>query len=1135
MRAHLVTLRNPYDPLADREVRTLRRRCRISRLARASKIDPRQPYLCLVNGQPLARAHWRRRCRDGDVVAFVVLPQNKGGSNPLALVLQLAVLAIAGPLAGGLVGSTTGFAFNLVRGIIGIAGAALVSALLDRPRGPSTQAAADMAAPSPTYSIGAQGNNARLGAPIPEAFGRNRLWPDFAAVPYAEYAGNEQYVYSLLCVGRGQYLIERIQLEDSLIQDAPVASGINAATGVFPEVSYEIVQPGGLVTLFPANVVTSVEVTGQELNTGVAVGPFVVNAAGTTVNAIAVDVACRRGLYFANDNGTLDARTVNWTVEARAIDNAGAPAGGWINIGTRSHTAATNTAQRLSYRADVTAGRYEVRLTRTDAKDTSSRAGHDLTWEGLRGYLPGAQSYGDCTMLALRMRATNSLSEASSRRVNVIATRKVPIWDGTSWSAPTATRNPAWAIAQACRTSGLTDGQIDLAALLAVSATWAARGDTFDHVFDNRITLMEAIGLIARAGRATRFIQGGVVRVVRDQAQSVPVQIFSMRNIVAGSFKREYLLPSDDEADCVEIEFWDEETFAPGYVTCALPGSAASRPAKVKLAGASTRAHAYREGMFIAADAAKRRTRLNFQVEQEGFIVARGDYCGFTYDRPQWGHGCDVVSVTGLNGSGGIDVGGVIEIEEPYTWVVGQTHYIGFRRRDGSFIGPRRVTQGASDRHLVLAQAVVGFQPYTGADSERTVALFGPGTQQFLPIRVLEVRPRGDLVEISAANEDPSVHTADGGTPPAPGAGLQLPVVPDAPVIPGALIVNAAGTPASPSAHLNWPPAAGATHYVVEHSLDGDSWTRVAEPVAPTHYLHVPAGAQSFRVAGQGRVLGPFRSWSGTIAGDLVAPVMPPTITGLVAVGVKFAVLLTWAQPSAAQAQWYQIARSTVNDINTAGVIDTFPVGPAPLYVDTVGASAATYYYWVRLVSKAGAPGFWSASAGSTTGQIALADMGNGSVGAAQLLAGSVVAGKIAANTLTVGDAVMANAYVDTLKIAGEAVTVPVSGYAPGPLVSFPEWVAIANIIATGRPIIINVCASYQAAANTTNTISFYLYRDATIVWQGQVTHGNGETGVISASSQDTPSAGFHGYGLYVVGDALNVSQRSISLIEAKR
>ena len=81
-------------------------------------------------------------------------------------------------------------------------------------------------------------------------------------------------------------------------------------------------------------------------------------------------------------------------------------------------------------------------------------------WGSLRAYLVGSNAYGDLTLLALRMRASNNLSSLASRKINAIVTRKLPTWTGSAWTAPVATANPAWALADIARASygaGLLD------------------------------------------------------------------------------------------------------------------------------------------------------------------------------------------------------------------------------------------------------------------------------------------------------------------------------------------------------------------------------------------------------------------------------------------------------------------------------------------------------------------------------------------------------------------------------------------------------------------------------------------------------------------------------------------------------
>lgn len=855
----VIHARNPFNPLSGRSVSTRTRRVRLSGLAPSTHL----PFLCLVNGAPVLRAGWDRRPGYGDIVTFVTLPQGGGGgSNPVGTVLMLAVMVYAPQLAAmypgfsgmGVLGQ------GLVKMGVMMGGMALVNALVPPPRPPSPHRSAALAAPSPTYTLAAQGNSARLGAAIPVQYGRHIAYPDFAADPYAEFAGNEQFLYQLFVVGQGEYDIEAVRIEDT-----PVAS--------FEEITYEVVQPGGAVTLFPSNVATSVEVAGQEALTGVYLGPFVANAAGTGANFIGVDVVCPKGLYYANDAGGLDSLSVVFTVEAQAVDNNGAPLGGWTLLGTETVTAATNTAQRKSFRYAVAAARYQVRLQRTDTKNASARAGHDLNWAGLRAYLPGSQQYGNLTVIAMRMKASNSLSAQASRKVNVVATRKLPAWHpSTGWGAAAPTRSIAWAFADACRAdygAKLADAQIPLAQLYALDAVWAARVDYFDGRFDSTMTVWEALTQIARAGRAKCYQQGGVVQIVRDQAQSVPVALFSPRNTARGSLKMDYLMPSAETADAVTVEYFDAATWKPAEVTAQLSGSAGIKPAKVQLFGCTGRDQAWREGMYMAACNRYRRKPISFSTEMEGFIPTFGDLVAISSDRLTRAQAGEVT---------GWDAGTrTLTLSEPLTWTAGQTHFFGLRKRDGSFSGPWAATQGADAYRAVLG-APPDITPYTGLAEERTYFTFGIGTAYRQLALVTAVKPRGsNAVELSLVNEDALVHTADQSAPPAAPAAWLLPKNPTVPAVAGLNVVQG-GAPDQPVLAVSWQPAAGADHYLVEQSADGVAWTRAGDTAASNLSFPVQPGTIQIRVAGIGLTRGAWAYWNGS-AGAALAP--PPDVTGL--------------------------------------------------------------------------------------------------------------------------------------------------------------------------------------------------------------------------------------------------------------
>jgi hypothetical protein len=87
--------------------------------------------------------------------------------------------------------------------------------------------------------------------------------------------------------------------------------------------------------------------------------------------------------------------------------------------------------------------------------------------------LTGQPDFGAVTLLAVKMRATDNLSQRSSRMINVIATRKLRVWSAAGgWSAPQPTRSIAWAFADACKAeygAKLADARIDLKTLIAAA------------------------------------------------------------------------------------------------------------------------------------------------------------------------------------------------------------------------------------------------------------------------------------------------------------------------------------------------------------------------------------------------------------------------------------------------------------------------------------------------------------------------------------------------------------------------------------------------------------------------------------------------------------------------------------------
>ena len=738
----IVKVSNPFNLAKSEVFNCLATETTINRLVEIYQINNgNTPFICLVNGNPVLRAEWNSlKIRSNDHIAFIHLLQGGGGggSNPLRVVGMVA-LVVATVASYGAASAAWGTVWGAtVAAGVSIGGGMLINALVPPPKPTLNGTSYTVSSQSPTYSLQAQGNQARLGNPIPVIYGRHLVYPDFASQPYYEYIDNEQYVYQLHCIGQGEYDIEKIMIEDT-----PISS--------FKEITYEILPPNTKNTMFAEDVVTSTEISGQELLKDEIIGPFILNPSETTVSKIGIDVAFQRGLYYANDNGSMSNKSVTWKVEARKIDDEDNALGEWFVLGQETFSSNSHNAIYKTYNYDVENARYEVRATRLDEKDTSSRAGHEIRWTSAKGFINAEHEYGNVTMIALKMQATNNLSQRSSRLLNCVVTRKLPQWTPEKgWSEPVPTNSIAWALADVLKAeygAKLDDSRIDLDTLLYLDGIWQNRGDTFNAVFDSKLTVFEALSRIAKCGRAVAFLQGGIVRFVRDEPKTIPVALFSPRNIIKNSLSIQYIMPSEDTADSVTVEYFSDKTWKTTEITGVLPESTSENTATVELFGCTNKEQALREALYMAAANRYRRRIVSFMTELDGLIPTYGDLVAITHDMPSWGQGGEVIQKDGNK----------LTLSEPVTFSDDSVHYIALRKANGQLSGPYVVTSGNLENEVILEETP-NFEIYTGTSRERTHFAFGPADKWATMARIIGIKPRTNTVEITAVIEDERVH-----------------------------------------------------------------------------------------------------------------------------------------------------------------------------------------------------------------------------------------------------------------------------------------------------------------------------------------------------------------------------------------
>lgn len=712
--------------------------------------------------------------------------------------------------------------------------------------------------PDPVYSLKGQTNQIKLGNPIEAPYGQVRHWPAYGAKPYNKYINNEAFQYSLFCLGHGSYDVSQVYIEDTPIED-------------FQDIEYEITEPNGSVTLFRDNVQTSTEVGSNEL-----FGPnedefddwfvAVANDSGTTTNLIELDVTFPNGLYGQNKKGKLYKVLVTAQFQYIEIDNAGNEIGSWATLLNFSKNLATTTPQRFTISQAVPFGRYKVRGKRTNNASDSFKVGDTLHWESLRSFLPNIGAYGDVTMLAVKARASANLNDQSKRKINCAMTRKLPVYNGASWSAPTATRSVVWAFCDIFRAlygAKLSDTVLDLTSLVALDTLLASEGVYFDWVFDSKTTIWEAAKVVCRAARGVPILDGSQIYIVRDLPKSQVFHLFNDENIVEGSFELGVSLYKNEEYDSLDVEYRDPITWKTETVLCALPDSYGERPESIKVPGITDRNRAFHEGMYILGVRNFQRQEVKFSTGVEGFLATYGDlikvdYDTFGIDESIGGHVL-AVSADRLT----------LSLSVPVSFTGGFDYRLSVKGKDGTIYGPYTATAGGNEYEVALDAAVTSEINFAN-HSEPAIFIFGRSISFAQDCVITGLNPGGDdTVEVTAIVYQPEVYAYDNID--APDIEDPSSTIPD---IALPTVTNVTVTPVSGDIYkISWAGVASAQYYVLQMSTNGTDWDTLGQTTATSFESPILFdGDFTVRVAGVNVGQGPWVTATGRTSDFLINP-----------------------------------------------------------------------------------------------------------------------------------------------------------------------------------------------------------------------------------------------------------------------
>ncbi len=839
------------------------------------------PVIALYGGEPVLREKWPTLALMGDAVAvFFGLPMGGGGgggSNPLQMVLTAAIavasiaasIMTAGALTPVMGAMWAGVVGGLAGAAISIGGGLLMNALFPTPSvSAGQQSALSAEAASPTYGLNSTGNQARLFQPELEVFGRLRITPDKVANAWSMYEGNEMFLYQVFGLGRGSYAVHEFGFGDAAFwREGTLLPGAYYDENDPDSIKVEIVKPGGSVTLFPDNIETSIAVSGQELiapnaENHAVLGPFPVCPPGSTTNRILCDFTMPRGCGRFSDKGDLENFEVYWRIEYQRIDDFGNTIGGWSTLDNGGINMSTQTPQRRTIAVDVAEGRYQARCVRTSKTTGDSRTLDEIRWEALRAMLPGTLSYPQ-TCVALRLKATNKLSQSAAQNFFSLQTRRLPVYnpDTKTWSAEQPTRGFAAAVCAVAKASWggrMSDSGIDLDGLWRLDKIVEAKGWHFDAAIDGPYSVWQLIVEICAAVRVIPRPSGSKLTFVMDGPDRPVRHLFTPHDIIRNSFKPRWNTFDEGTPDDVNVTYLDEDAgYAKRDVRAVLPASESREPAQRHPIGIVNRKHAHAYGMHLAACNRYRRVGAEFQTEAIGRLLNVGDVVAINHPRlrssacgqlTDWNEQTLVLRLDKEVKSANKDEERYLTLTDPQGRVWGPVK-LDTLTNEGE---PGQTALAKIDAKDYAALIMQGFDsPFEwvsrGYDRQPTVWTLQTGREisgRYLIEKITPVDMYRHTIQV--VRDDPRVYSVN----------VACPIWENRANLPeSAALAAPTGLTMLPPEEskgpvtLKWFPSPGAYTYEVEYSRNGKKWRRLGRVNTNLASLYIDAGAARLRVA----------------------------------------------------------------------------------------------------------------------------------------------------------------------------------------------------------------------------------------------------------------------------------------------
>ena len=708
--------------------------------------EPSAP-LVAVNGRIVPTAAWAgTRLEGGEIVTLRGAVEGDEDSDPLRVLLTIAVIAasIYVPTASWGLGLEAGSASAFAAGAaISLGGRLLVNAIAP----PPLPDARPSAAPDPVWSLTGGQNQARPYQPLPLVLGSHRVFPDLSASPYNRYEGseNDQYLYSAFNFGLGG--------DDLDIDDLKVGGTLWTALADAERSWSNDLLDGDVAT-----------VAGAALTDATAAG-WTTKAVAAGAKTVELDFAARA--FQVASNGAFQAHTVHVEIQLFAtVAGSSEPRRVLYNTSlmgdsptpvrkTFTITLPTDDPQPADGQT------WQVRCKRQSAPSADDNVHDDVSWQAMRSIQPDETDYSGQRRLSIRLRATDQLS-GTLDRLSATAFQRVPVWDGSAWTRPQRSSNPAWIFRWFARGlriggrlvagAGLPDERIDDDGLKRWGAWCDAQKLYCNHVLTAPTSVHDVLALIAQCGRASPTWAAGRLGVVFEDAARLPTALITPGNIVAGTLEIDY--SGGQKVDEVAVRYvspaldWQLQTLRRRAAGVTTPAHTATVP----LTGVTNDRQAAIAANLLLAAQTWRRRRIRWQMGPAALTqIHRGDVVWLSHSLLDGG---DAGRLSGIEGA---------EVTLDREVDVADGDHVLLMLPDGTLHATTVDGDDGTTATITLASAPpapgAGDAPWDPADV--LWRLYSDAADSPARVRILSVEPQSeDVVRLTAVDDPPEYHAA---------------------------------------------------------------------------------------------------------------------------------------------------------------------------------------------------------------------------------------------------------------------------------------------------------------------------------------------------------------------------------------